>query len=55
MNTSMCEERKTGECLDEKGVMVEEWRQGEKSGRKRGGKKGKGKKWFWEKSFFVFV
>ena len=26
-------------------------RQGEKSGRKRGGKKGKGKKWFWQKSF----
>ena len=30
-------------------------RQGEKSGRKRGGKEGKGKKWFWEKSFlFLF-
>ena len=30
-------------------------RQGEKSGRKRGGKKGKGKKWFWEMSFlFLF-
>ena len=28
-------------------------RQGEKSGRKRGGKKGKGKKWFWEKSFLL--
>ena len=26
-------------------------RQWEKSGKKRGGKKGKGKKWFWEKSF----
>ena len=30
-------------------------RQGEKSGRKRGGIKGRGKKWFWEKSFLFLL
>ena len=41
--------------MDEKGVMVEEWKARRKEWKKKRWKKGKGKKWFWEKSFlFLF-
>ena len=55
MNALMCEARKMGECVDKKGVMVEEWKTRRKEWKKKRWKKGKGKKWFWEKSFlFLF-
>ena len=54
-NAPMCEAWKTGECVDKKGVMVEEWKARRKEWKKKRWKKGKGKKWFWEKSFlFLF-
>ena len=56
MNALVCEAWKTEECMDEKGVMVEEWKARRKEWKKKRRKKGKREKWFWEKSFlFLFL
>ena len=47
MNALMCEVRKTCECMDKKGVMVEEWKARRKEWKKKRWKKGeKGKSGF---------
>ena len=50
-----CETWKTGECVDEKVVMVKEWKARRKEWKKKRWEKGKGKKWFWEKSFLFLL
>ena len=50
-----CEAWEMGVYLDKEGVMVEEWKARRKEWKKKRRKRGKGKKWFWEKSFlFLF-
>ena len=51
----MCEAWKTGECLDKKGVMVEEWKARRKEWMKKRREKGKREKVVLAKSPFVFI
>ena len=54
-NALMCEAWKTGECMDKKGVMVEEWKARRKEWKKKRWKKGKREKVVLGKVLFVFV
>ena len=55
MNTLMCEAREAYECMDKKGVMVEEWKARRKEWKKKRRKKGKREKVVLGKVLFVFV
>ena len=55
MNALMYEAWKTGECMDKKGVMVEEWKARRKEWKKKRRKKGKREKVVLGKVLFVFV
>ena len=54
-NAPMCKARKTGESMDKKGVMVEEWKARRKEWMKKRWKKGKRGKVVLGKVLFVFV
>ena len=53
-NAPMREAWKTGECVDKKGVMVEEWKARRKEWKKKRWKKGKREKVVLGKVLFVF-
>ena len=53
--THSCVKHEKQVRVDKKGVIVEGWKARRKEWKKKEVKKGKGKKWFWEKSFlFLF-
>ena len=54
-NAPMREEWETGECMDEKGVMVEVWKARRKEWKKKRRKKGEREKVVLGKVLFVFV